>query len=83
MKLSVNTKISDFKNEEIGAVFIIMLSIMIIGLSWKAILLFGRFLNYLFLYFSLKKNNISNNLKHALANRNEKAIIEIIEEAIK
>lgn len=69
-------KISDFKNEEIGAVFIIMLSIMIIGLSWKAILLFGRFLNYLFLYFSLKKNNISNNLKHALANRNEKAIIE-------
>ncbi|HCY6785922.1 TPA: hypothetical protein O1284_002760 [Staphylococcus aureus] len=70
------SKISDFKNEEVATLFIIMLGIMIVGLNWRAILMFGRFLNHLCLYISLKKNNVSNNLRHAIANKNEQAIIE-------
>ena len=70
------SNVSDFKNEEVAALFIIMLGIMIVGLNGRAILIFGQFLNHLVLYLSLKKNNISNNLKHAIANKDEQAIIE-------
>lgn len=68
--------VSDFKNEDIAALFIIMLGILICSLNLRALLKFAQFLNHLVLYISLKKNNISNNLKHAIANKDEQAIIE-------
>ncbi|HDC9329410.1 hypothetical protein APV47_12780 [Staphylococcus aureus] len=74
-KLSL-PNLSDFKNDEVGTLFIMVFAIMITSLNWNALLSFGKFLEELTLYFSLKKNNIKNNLHHALANRDEQAIIE-------
>lgn len=68
--------LSDFQNERTATLFIIMLAILIFSLNFRAILKFVQFSNHVVLYISLKKNNISNNLKHAIANKNEQAIIE-------
>ncbi|PCE16623.1 hypothetical protein [Staphylococcus pseudintermedius] len=68
--------LADFKNEESATLFIMIFAIMIASLNWNALLSFGKFLEELTLYFSLKKNNIKNNLHHALANSDEQAIIE-------
>ncbi|MGW7813687.1 hypothetical protein ACWEUB_12755 [Staphylococcus xylosus] len=68
--------LSDFKNEGTATLFIIMLAILIFSLNFRAILKFAQFLNHVVLYISLKKNNISNNLKHAIANKDEQGIIE-------
>lgn len=68
--------ISDFQNEGTATLFIIMIGILICSLNLRSLLKFAQFLNHLVLYISLKKNNISNNLKHAIANKDEEAIIE-------
>lgn len=68
--------ISDFQNEGTATLFIIMIGLLICSLNLRALLKFAQFLNHLVLYISLKKNNISNNLKHAIANKDEEAIIE-------
>lgn len=75
---------SDFENEIDSVLFITILSILIVILNLSAIVMFGRFLKHLFLYFNLKKNNISNNLRHAIATKDENAMIEnhkLIEQA--
>ncbi|MCD8845191.1 hypothetical protein [Staphylococcus gallinarum] len=69
-------EISDFNNEGTATLFIFMIGILICSLNLRALLKFAEFLNQLVLYISLKKNNISNNLKHAIANKDKQAIIE-------
>ncbi|WP_239751407.1 hypothetical protein [Mammaliicoccus sp. N-M52] len=67
---------TDLVNEDFSVLFIIILGIMIVFLNLSALLMFERFIKKLLFYFSLKKNNISNKLRHAIANKNETAIIE-------